>query len=109
MSDEGSCLHGSEDCEFGDTQELVLVERIMRVIGHFKQDERINPCPICLRDSMLAVAALLHLEAAKINGGGSGHTTIEKHPVDEAFIEAARERLNAVAQVVAGNVIHLKQ
>ncbi len=108
MSDEGSCLNGSEDCEFGHTQELALVERIMRVIGHFKQDERINPCPICLRDTMLAVAALLHLEAAKINGG-SGHTTIEKHRVDEAFTEAARRRLNAVAQVVAGNVIHLKQ
>ena len=109
MSDEGSCLNGSEDCEFGHTQELALVERIMRVIGHFKQDERINPCPICLRDSMLAVAAFLHLEAAKINGGGSGHTTIEKQRVDEAFTEAARQRLNAVAHVVAGNVIQLKQ
>src|SRR5258706_5860523 len=109
MSDEGSCPNGSEACEFRDIQELVLVERIMRVIGHFKQDERSNPCPICLRDSMLAVAALLHLEAAKINGGGSGHTTIEKQRVDEAFTEAARRRLNAVAQVAAGNVIHLKQ
>jgi hypothetical protein len=109
MSDEVSCLNGSEDCEFGDTHELGLVEQIMRNIALFQQDERINPCPICLRDSMLAVAALLHLEAAKINGGGSGHTTIEKHRVDEAFTEAARRRLNAVAQVVAGNVIHLKQ
>jgi hypothetical protein len=29
MSDEVSCLNGSEDCEFGDTHELGLVEQIM--------------------------------------------------------------------------------
>ena len=109
MSDEGTCPNGSEACEFGDTQELVLVEQIMRVIGHFKQEEQINPCPICLRDSMLAVAALLQLEAAEIHGGGYGHTTVERHRLEEAFTEAARERLNAVAHVAASNVIHLKQ
>ena len=109
MSDDGTCPNGSEACEFGDTQELVLVEQIMRVIGHFKQEEQINPCPICLRDSMLAIAALLHFEAAKINGGGSGHTTVERLRLDEAFTEAARERLNAVAHAAASNVIRLKR
>ena len=110
MSDEASCLNGSEDCEFSETHELALVEQIMRNIALYQKDERINPCPVCLRDSMLAVAALLHLEAAKINGGDSGHTTVKKYRLDDdAFTEAARDRLNAVAHVVASNVIHTKQ
>ena len=36
------------------------------MIGGYGQDEHIAPCPLCLRDTMLNVAALLHVEAAKL-------------------------------------------
>jgi len=38
--------------------------------------EHIDLCPLCLRDTMLAVAALLHLEATTVadaKSGGSRH------------------------------------
>jgi hypothetical protein len=98
MSDEGSCPNGNPDCEFGLAHELALAEKIMRMIGGYSQDGHIAPCPRCLRDTMLAVAALLHLEAARLDAAKSGQLPITHERFDEAFAKAARERLQAIIQ-----------
>jgi hypothetical protein len=105
MSGEGRCLKGSPDCKFGGIHELMLVEKVMRMIGNYGEDERINPCPRCLRDTLLAVAALLHLETAKLH---APHGRKGKR-FDDEFAKAARMRLKAVADAVPNNVVKFKQ
>jgi hypothetical protein len=105
MTGEGCCLNGSPDCKFGGIHELVLVEKIMRVIGNYSHDERISPCPRCLRDTMLAVAALLHLEAVKLR---ATNRRKEKR-FDDEFAKAARARLSAVADAFPSNILNFKQ
>jgi hypothetical protein len=97
-----SCLVGSASCGLGDQHELMLVETIMRTIKRYSEREHIEPCPKCLRDTLLNVAALLHLEVARIGAA-------KARDFDDHFAEAARERLNAIAEVVPSNVIQFKQ
>ena len=98
MSDEGSCPNGNPDCEFGLMHEVALTEKIMRMIGGYSQDEHIAPCPLCLRDTMLNVAALLHVEAAKLYAARPEEPRADAERLDEAFAKAACERLQAVIQ-----------
>jgi len=102
MTDGESCPGGGEDCDYSETHELTLVEKIMRTIEQYNKDERADPCPVCLRDAMLAVAALLHLKAAQMEGA-SPHLA-STGPLEAEFAEAARERLRAVTETVAGNL-----
>jgi hypothetical protein len=100
-----SCLIGSASCGLGEQHELALVQTIMQTIKHYGDREHVEPCPRCLRNSMLTVAALLHLEAARIDAHASGRS----EAFDDDFAEVARERLQAVTEVVPGNVIQFKQ
>ena len=38
----------------------------------YNTKEDISPCPLCMRNTMLSVAALLHLEATRIEASGVG-------------------------------------
>jgi hypothetical protein len=109
MKQEGSCANGSKDCDLSDMHELVLIEKIMRMIENYSKDKPIDPCPICLRNTMLAVAALLHLEAGKIDGEGLDQNAAKSTHFHSAFTEAARERLEAVLQIVASDATQLRR
>ncbi|MGO9173661.1 MAG: hypothetical protein ACLP7P_17105 [Rhodomicrobium sp.] len=102
MTDGESCPGGGTDCNYSETHELTLVGTIMRTIEQYNKDVNADPCPVCLRDTMLAVAALLHLQAARMDGvnphlGADGF-------LEEDFGEAARESLRAVAETAAENL-----
>jgi hypothetical protein len=88
--------NGNPDWEFGDTHELALTEEIMGVIGRYHQHQHIDPSPLWLRNTMLAVAALLHLEAATVADAKPGKTAVGGKRITEEFTEAASERLEAV-------------
>src|SRR5258706_9047701 len=96
MSDEGNCPNGGSNCDFTSAHELALTKEIMGGIGRYRQDEHIDPCPLCLRDTMLAVAALLHLEAATVADAKSGKPSVGGKRIIEEFTDAASERLEAV-------------
>jgi len=78
--------------EVAGTADPDLVNEIMRVIWRYCEAIQVVPCPIELRDTMLAVAALSHLEAAKMDC-----TPIEL--AGEEFAEAARESFRDVTGV----------
>jgi hypothetical protein len=65
----------------------------MRTIERHNTDERIAPDPTSLRDTMLAVAALLHLEGANVRG----------EALYDAFAEAAK--LQLVSAVKAAGIV----
>ena len=96
LSDEGNCPNGGNNCDFKGVHALPLTKEIMGMIGRYRQDEHIDPCPLCLRDTMLAVAALLHLEAATVADAKSGKSSVGGKRIIEEFTEAASERLEAV-------------
>ncbi len=108
MSNEHSCPNGSLNCEFSDAHELALSGKIMGVIGRFSQDEHIAPCPFCLRDTMLAVAALLHLEGGKIASAQPGKPPIDGKRASKEFTQAARQRLEAVIEADAARIAQSK-
>ena len=70
------------------------------MIENYTQDNRTYPCPKCLRNSIMAIAALLHIEAAKIDEKGSGQNRSQRTSFAEAFAEAARERMLSVMDAV---------
>jgi hypothetical protein len=96
MSEQDHCLKGGPNCKFGVADELALTEQIMREIKRYSRDKRVEPCPLCLRDTMLAVAALLHLEAANLPGEAEGSQARRDKQMRSKFKEAASRRLNAV-------------
>jgi hypothetical protein len=100
MNEKDNCL----GCEFDLTHELALTEKIMRTIAGYNQQEHIEPCPVCTRDTMLAVAALLHLEAARLDPERAGKPRAWGKRLDEVFTKAARKRLKAV---IEANVIRI--
>ena len=96
LSNGGNCPNGSNNCDFKGVHALPLTKEIMGMIGRYRQDGHSDPCPLCLRDTMLAVAALLHLEAATVAGAKSGKPSVGGKRIIEEFTEAASERLEAV-------------
>jgi len=98
MTDGESCPGGGAKCDYSEMHELTLVEKILRTIEQYNKEKNADPCPSCLRDAMLAVAALLHIEAARLEGEnlvGGGEA------LEEEFGEAALDRLRAVTQAAA--------
>jgi hypothetical protein len=85
MNKKDNCL----GCEFDLTHELTLTAKIMRVIAGYNQEEHIKPCSVCMRNTMLAVAALLHLEAAKLDPEKAGKPRAWGKSFAEAFVKAA--------------------
>ncbi len=66
----------------GDT---ALVEEVLRAISRYCEANDIVPCPVELRDTMLALAALTHIEAAKMKCN-------EVDVTADGFAEAASDR-----------------
>src|SRR5262245_50884036 len=104
MSELDRCQNGSQDCEFDNKYELALVGEVMRLIGDYGKTEDIGSCPLCLRDDMLTMAALLHLEAARIGQADSGGPAASVKLLGDALAEAVREKLESVAEAKAAIV-----
>lgn len=69
------------------------------MIESYTRDHETYPCPGCLRNSIMAIAALLHLEASKMDDSGCRKSSHEPGFVD-TFTEAARERILSVMDAV---------
>jgi hypothetical protein len=95
MNNDECCPNGRSECDFPENHELALAGSLLRMIENYTKEHRTYPCPKCLRNSMMAIAALLHLEALKIE---DTETPCERmKPGESGFVEgfaqAARERL----------------
>jgi hypothetical protein len=97
MSNEDRCRNGTPNCEFDNEHELALVSELVRVIEQYNKRNRAGPCPACLRDTMLAVAALLHLEAARTNSADADRPSPRARKLGDAFAKAARESIKNVS------------
>jgi hypothetical protein len=106
MSEPDSCSSNNLGCDFGSEHKLALVEKIMRMIGRYNQDEAIEPCPMCLRDTMLDIAALLHHEGKTIC---TAWNAIDAKSFDETFADAARERSKKVLEALAVANVQVKR
>jgi hypothetical protein len=71
-----------------------LAARILAAIEDYNRENQIVPSPAPLRDTMLAVAALLHLDAARASPAKS--VLLADDVVFDGFAEAAREQMRAV-------------
>jgi hypothetical protein len=108
LSDECNCPNDGNDCDFAGAHELALTKEIMGVIGRYHQHQHVDPSPLYLRDTMLAVAALLHLEAATLADAKSGKPSVGGNQIIEGFTEAASERLEAVTEATLARVAQSK-
>ncbi len=99
MSEEDTCPNGNQDCEFAENHELALAGKILRMIEGYTKENETYPCPKCLRNSMMAIAALLHIEAAKMDEGVCEQLSPD-HGFVEDFAETARERIMSVLDAV---------
>jgi hypothetical protein len=94
MSEEECCPNGHPECDFPEKHELALAGRLLRMIENYTREQRTYRCPVCLRNSMMAIAALLHLEAAKMDQEERPARQTHGEPgFVDGFAEAARERL----------------
>jgi hypothetical protein len=96
MSEEVCCLNGNPNCDFNIEHEQALVSELMRVIERYNKREDIDFCPLCLRDTMLAVAALLHIEAARIRSKSTDRPPPRPKKLGDALARAARNALENV-------------
>jgi hypothetical protein len=71
-----------------------LVEEILQAVARFCERTGVSPCPVELRDTMLAVAALTHIEAVKFDCS-------EIEPSAQGFAEAASDRFRDVTGVLS--------
>ena len=101
MSGQNHCPNGRPDCEFDDKHELALVAELMRAIALYNKKQDIDPCPLCLRNTMLTVAALLHIDAAQIESSSMGRAKGVGKRIRDAFAKTARDRLEAVIKAQA--------
>jgi hypothetical protein len=101
MSERDRCRNGNPDCKFDHEHELALASELMRAIGGYSRRENIEACPLCLRDTMLAIAALLHLEAARIGSEISRTPRACTKQLSNALAKAARKALEDVADAKA--------
>jgi hypothetical protein len=95
MSTQEGCLYGDSECLFSDLDERTLTERVMDTIGSYMENSGLSACPRCLRDTMLNVAALLHLEGYKSQDGVTVAADAEAE-----FTRAASHRIEAVLEAV---------
>ena len=107
MTDGENCPNGGAQCNYSEMHELALVEKVMREIEQYNKERDTDPCPVCLRDAMLAVAALLHMEAGRL--GAAPSLAGGPEALEEEFGEAAREKLRAIAEATAALPIGLRQ
>ena len=84
------------DCDAQD--DPVLVAKIMGVIEQHHKEKHITACPTCLRNTMLSVAALAHLESAMQLFVSAGRSSSGQR-LTEMFAEVAHERMEAMVDV----------
>ncbi len=94
---EGRCeldglMSKQEDNNYGrsDNYDLELVEKVLHLIERHHQEKHITPNITSLRNTMLAISALLHLECIKTQGLPG-----------ETFEEAAKDQLNIVTDAAS--------
>jgi hypothetical protein len=104
MTKSYRCPNGNPNCAFNEEDEQALVSEVLRTIDSHNKEKDNIPCPLCLRDTMLATAALLHLEAARTGLAGTGKLRAGSKRHREAFGKAARERMDAVVE--ANTALH---
>jgi hypothetical protein len=80
-----------------------LVLKIMQTVEIHNRAEHVNPEPRSLRDTLLAVAALLHIEVIKKDHGNRLAAAGDREQLRETFAGAARCQLDAAAEA-AGTV-----
>jgi hypothetical protein len=87
MSERGDGANngGKSDCDLV----LILVAKVMSMIKQYYEDENIAPEPLSLRNTMLAVAALLHLESIDS----------DVEDARENFAETARAQLDEMIEI----------
>jgi hypothetical protein len=107
MTYRESCLDGGVECNYSELHELALVEAVVRALEQYNKDQSTDPCPLCLRDAVLAVAALLHMEAVRLDGASS--LLVMPEGVEERFGDAARDKLRGIAEATALSPVGLKQ
>ena len=95
MSKQDNCPNGNTDCDFAEKHELALAGGILRMIEAYTKDNDTYPCPLCLRNSMMSIAALLHIEAVKLEEKSAAEPSFA-----EAFASAARERIVSIMDAV---------
>jgi hypothetical protein len=78
-----------------------LVLEIMQTVDRYNRDQHINPDPRSLRDTILAVAALLHIEAIKLSGGNQLAAAGDGEQLRETFAGAACCQLDAAVEAAA--------
>src|SRR5262245_12192763 len=98
MNDRCGC---TDTCDLSARGDFGLVLKIMQAVEHHNRDEHINLDPRSLCDTMLAIAALLHIEATKINGASRLATAEDGAQLRETFAVAACSQLDAVAKAAA--------
>jgi hypothetical protein len=98
MSDRSGC---TGLCDLRARSDYGLVLKIMRTVEHHNRDEHIVPDPRSLRDTMLAVAALLHIEASKMGSANPLAAAGDGKQLREAFAGAACCQLETVADAAA--------
>jgi hypothetical protein len=86
--DEGRDMKNQKtSLSLGDEYDSVLVGKVLCLIESHNQAEAIDPDLISLRNTMLAISALLHLQVSEIGGNRR-----------ETFAEAASCQLDAVSE-----------
>src|SRR3981189_1112164 len=84
------------DCDAQD--DPVLVAKIMGVIEQHHREKHITACPTCLRNTMLSVAALAHLESAMQLFVSAGISSSGQR-LTKMFAEVAHDHMEAMVDV----------
>jgi len=98
MSDRSGC---TGQCDLRARSDYSLILKIMRAVEHHNRDEHIVPDPRSLRDTMLAVAALLHIEAIKTDDTNTLAPGGDRKQLREVFAGAACCQLDAIIEAAA--------
>jgi hypothetical protein len=77
----------------------------MRVIDSYNTDQQIKPCPVCLRNMLLTVAAALQLEIMKSNSPNPKFFDLRAKLPEEAFAEAAKQRMLVILEAIASTIL----
>ena len=80
------------------------MRELLRAIEDYNNREEIEICPLSLRDTMLVIAAVLHLEAARIDSEDADRPRPGAKKLGDAFSKAARKALEDVSSAKAALV-----
>ena len=85
-------------CDCDAREDPVLVAKIMGLIEQHHKEKHITGCPTCLRNTMLSVAALAHIESAMQLFVSAGISSSGQR-LTKMFAEVAHERMEAMVDV----------